>query len=172
MTEKKLKLISYLYLIIPIIIFVIGWTKVVFSIPITICLIVIFKLLCNQIKYRNENIIEFKKIIPIFIIILLICITSGLGGFFYQSSDWDARNAIFRDLVQQDWPVYYEKSNSALTYYIGQWMVPSVFGKIVIVIANAISSIFPNIFTNILKKLSLEFAFKIGNIAIDRKSVV
>lgn len=166
MTEKKLKLISYLYLIIPIIIFVIGWTKVVFSIPITICLIVIFKLLCNQIKYRNENIIEFKKIIPIFIIILLICITSGLGGFFYQSSDWDARNAIFRDLVQQDWPVYYEKSNSALTYYIGQWMVPSVFGKIVIVIANAISSIFPNIFTNILKKLSLEFAFQVGNIVL------
>ena len=166
MTEKKLKIISYLYLITPIIIFVIGWTKPIFSIPITICLIIILKLLHNQVKNETENIIEFKKIIPIFIIILLICITSGHGGLFYQSSDWDARNAIFRDLVQQDWPVYYEKSNSALTYYIGQWMVPSVFGKIVIVIANVISSIVPNIFTSIMKKLSLEFAFQVGNIVL------
>lgn len=166
MTEKRLKLISYLYLIIPIIIFVIGWIKLVFSIPVTICLIIIFKLLYNQTKDDNQNIIELKKIIPIFVIILLICITAGHGGLFYQSSDWDARNAIFRDLIQQDWPVYYEKSNSALTYYIGQWMVPSIFGKFAIFIANATNSIFPNIFTSIMKKLSLEFAFKVGNIVL------
>lgn len=166
MTEKNLKLISYLYLIIPVIIFVISWTKLFFSIPITICLIIIFKLLYNQTKNDNQNISELKNIIPIFVIILLICITAGHGGLFYQSNDWDARNAIFRDLIQQNWPVYYEKSNSALTYYIGQWMVPSVFGKLAIFIANVTSSIFPNIFTSIMKKLSLEFAFKLGNIGL------
>ena len=132
MTEKKLKLISYLYLIIPIIIFVIGWVKLIFSIPITICLIIILKLLYNQNKHNNENIMGLKKIIPIFIIVLLICITSGHGGLFYQSSDWNARNAIFRDLIQHKWPVYYEKSNTSLTYYVGQWMVPSIFGKVII----------------------------------------
>lgn len=166
MTGKKLKIISYLYLITPIIIFAIGWIKPVFSIPIIICLLIILKLLYKQIKDDIKLIIEFKKIIPIFLIILLICITSGHGGLFYQSTDWDARNAIFRDLIQQDWPVYYEKSNSALTYYIGQWMVPGIFGKIYICIANIISSVFPNMFTSIMKNMSLEVAFKIGNIAL------
>ena len=47
MTDRKLKLISYLYLIIPVIIFIMGWIKIVFSIPITICLLVILKLLYN-----------------------------------------------------------------------------------------------------------------------------
>ena len=48
MTDRKLKLISYLYLIIPVIIFIMGWIKIVFSIPITICLLVILKLLYNK----------------------------------------------------------------------------------------------------------------------------
>ena len=107
-----------------------------------------------------------KKIIPIFIIVLLICITSGHGGLFYQSSDWNARNAIFRDLIQHKWPVYYEKSNTSLTYYVGQWMVPSIFGKVIITISNIINNIFPNIFTSIMKNLSAEIAFYVGNIAL------
>ena len=130
MSIKNLKLISYLYLILPVIVFVIGWCKPIFSIPITIALLFVFKLTYNQYKKQNENFISKNKTIIIFIFMILVCVLAGHGGLFYQSSDWDCRNAIFRDLINFDWPVYYEKSDSALVYYIGQWMVPAVIGKL------------------------------------------
>ncbi len=165
MTDRKLKLISYLYLIIPVIIFIMGWIKIVFSIPITICLLVILKLLYNKSK-ENTEIINSKYILPILLFVVLICITAGHGGVFYQSPDWDARNAIFRDLIKLDWPVYYEQSNSALTYYIGQWMVPSIIGKSIVFIANIINKLIPNTITKIINYTAIEYSFYIGNIAL------
>lgn len=54
---------------------------------------------------------------------------SGIGGYFTQSQDFHNRNAIFRDLLTHSWPVYFEGTNSALTYYIGYWIVPALIGK-------------------------------------------
>ena len=79
MTDRKLKLISYLYLIIPVIIFIMGWIKIVFSIPITICLLVILKLLYNKSK-ENTEIINSKYILPILLFVVLICKTREKPG--------------------------------------------------------------------------------------------
>lgn len=129
MSERSLKIISYVYLIIPIIIFLIGWVNLKFALLPILFLITI---LIRKIKEKSEkNLFVSKKfLLYIFLIINFICILGGLGGLYYQSSDWHCRNAIFRDLINNDWPVYYEKSNSALSYYIAIWMFPAIIRKI------------------------------------------
>ena len=119
MQSRTLKIYSYIYLILPVLIFFIGYLKPIISIPISIGICVMFFLLIKQAIEEKEKVIS-KIILPIlFIVILIICIFAGQGGLFYQSADHHWRNAIFRDLVNFEWPVYYSDSNSALNYYIG-----------------------------------------------------
>ena len=54
---------------------------------------------------------------------------SGIGGYFTQSPDFNNRNALFHDMLNHSWPVYFEGTDSALTYYIGYWIVPAIIGK-------------------------------------------
>ena len=132
MKNKDLKKITYYYILVPFIIFILGFIKLRYSIPITVMLILITIKVFHNNKCKDDNllILENKKILIVFFIVFLICIFAGHGKFFYQSKDYFMRNAIFRDLVNRKWPVYYEKNNTALVYYIGQWLVPAVFGKI------------------------------------------
>ena len=129
MKIKELKLISYIYIILPIIIFLLGFLKPIFSIPITIVLCIILYKLFYMYKKEDSLFVEKNDIIFILFFAFIICIFAGHGKFFYQSSDYTIRNAVFRDLVTFKWPVYY-KNNTALSYYIGQWMVPSLIGKL------------------------------------------
>ena len=127
--KKILKNISYSFLIIPIIIFFIGWIKSIIAIPASVLLIII---LIRKFKETEdkEEVISKRNLLIVFIICFILCIISGIGGLFYQSYDWDWRNAIHRDLILYDWPVYYEQQNAGFTYYCGIWMVPSLIGKI------------------------------------------
>ena len=102
MNIKILKNLSYMYIILPVVVFMLGWCKPILSIPITIALVCTFLLIYKQHKDENETFISKKYIMIIFILVTIICILSGHGGLFYQSGDWDARNAIFRDLINID----------------------------------------------------------------------
>ena len=135
MNKNKLTIVSYLYLIIPIIVFCIGWLKPIVSIPATITLTIIIVLKIVEVKReKTENFISKKALLIIFGLIIFICITAGQGNLFYQSSDWHWRNAVYRDLINIKWPVYYENSNAIMTYYIGFWMLPAVIGKITLLV--------------------------------------
>jgi len=151
MKNRTLKLLSYSYLIVPILIFIGGWIKYQLSIIIIIGLLVCLYGTINQKNDNDEEVIIDKKILyQYLIVIIIICITAGIGNLFYQSSDWDIRNAIFRDLIKYNWPVCYE-DNTMLTYYIGIWMVPAMIGKACI---------------TILGTEYLEVAFSISNIIL------
>ena len=130
MNKKQLNIISYFYLIFPILIFLIGFVKFKFAIIPVLLLIVIFLRRILEKVETNEKFIRKKDIMIIFVIVFLICIFAGQGGLFYQSNDWHCRNAIFRDLINKKWPVYYQNQSYALTYYIGFWMFPALIGKI------------------------------------------
>lgn len=159
MQSRTLKIYSYIYLILPVLIFFIGYLKPIISIPISIGICVMFFLLIKQAIEEKEKVIS-KIILPIlFIVILIICIFAGQGGLFYQSADHHWRNAIFRDLVNFEWPVYYSDSNSALNYYIGHWMVPASIGKIFTPISQNIAWQVANISLLIWSAIGVTLAF-------------
>jgi len=68
--------------------------------------------------------------------VLIWALLSGIGGFAFQNSDFHTRNAIFRDLINYDWPVkYIYSTNTTLTtynlaYYIGFWLPAALVGKL------------------------------------------
>jgi hypothetical protein len=127
---KWLVLLSYLYMIIPISIFFVGYLKIGIGILFTV---VIFGGLYFAMKeYDSMGKLEIN-IVHLAVLILLLLgwiYMSGIGGWTYQRWDWHGRNAVLHDLIDYTWPVVYPETGNALVYYFIYWMVPAVAGKL------------------------------------------
>lgn len=137
--EKKAKLgvvIAYIYLVLPFVIFVLGWGKLWIAVPVVFLLIFCFwriilyapKLWIPELTRNN-----IEKIVIIVAVICLWVYLSGIGQLVFQNTDHLARNAIFDILVEYSWPVYgtgVNGSETSLIYYIGYWLPSAVMGKI------------------------------------------
>lgn len=124
---------SYLYLLLPYLIFIITYTKYQISIPVSILLLIIlFLIIRDAIKnYNSYYSVSMFSLIIISIMIIAIIIISGIGEVFPQNIDMRlGRNAFFRDLVNFSWPIIYPESGFGFVYYFAHWVIPSIFGKI------------------------------------------
>ena len=127
MTQAFLYRMSFLYLTLPVLIFFASWIRPLISIPFIILSVIIACFNWRNIKGNQE--IPVKNLIISALVALAWCYLAGLGGFYYQSDDYHFRNAVLRDLITHEWPVYYPAFDGALVYYIGHWMVPALIGK-------------------------------------------
>lgn len=125
---KTYKTLAFAYLCMPLLMFFSGFLKLTFGLVLCAVLLFVFMEACASFEDGRIDISK-NVLIAISVVLLAWCIFGGQGGFWYQSSDWDIRNAIFRDLVNCDWPVIYENKSSALCYYVGHWLVPAVIAK-------------------------------------------
>lgn len=148
-----LKKLSYIYLVAPIILFILGFVKLYISIPLSIGLV--FAMYKINKKTDSKNKIDKKIIFILLFISLFICFLAGHGCFFSQNPDYHARNAIFRDLINYKWPVIYTKTNCSLSYYIGQWIVPALFGKMFLPISHSLAWTMGNIMLLIWNSLGV-----------------
>jgi len=137
---------TIIYIIAPIIIFIFGWTKIIYSIVAFIIFgyfyIEMKKNLCNA----SGNLITRDTILfwsKIGIVVFLWVYVSGIGGFTFQNSDFWGRNPIYRDLCDYKWPVIYDLSQQsdyvknitgdstvAFSYYFAWWLAPALISKI------------------------------------------
>lgn len=124
--------IAYAVLLIPILIFFFGWLKWYYA------LFFAFILLAGMwLMYRSDYLnktesldIPLKTFICIAVIISLWILISGNSGVSVSNYDTPCRRAILRDLIDFDWPVYYDNTSNYLVYYHIFWMVPALIGKI------------------------------------------
>jgi hypothetical protein len=132
----QLRKIAFILLALPFIVFSIGWLKWYWSIVCVLAVIacLYFGLIRDEDHIFEEHTIEvsWPVIFAIMAIALIWVWQSGIGGYWTQSEDFRYRNAIYRDIVLRDWPVIYPATGHALVYYIGYWLVPAVFGKLVL----------------------------------------
>lgn len=143
--DKRLLTLTYTLLGIPLIIFVLFWVKWYVSIPtILIIIYLIYRSLKNFKCKRIEEykaIFDVKKWVIILILLLLLNIFPGSGGFMYQNWDYNARNAVLHDLIDYKWPVKYHYSDDdliynivgekgQLSYYFSYWLIGASIGKI------------------------------------------
>lgn len=131
--------LGYVYVLLPFLIFSLGWMKWYFAIPIAFILLGCFWKTCKEspsLWMPDMNFDNVMKILFILAIIALWVYYSGIGKFVFQNTDHQYRNGIFNLLVQSDWPVISSEilpgntSKSALIYYIGFWMPSAVIGKL------------------------------------------
>lgn len=123
-SEKAMLLISYFWLAFPFVIFLFGWTKLFFAIPVSIVVIGIIVINLKQ-KWKTMELFRIHKNDIISIIFIVFCvliwiILSGIGQRYWQNFDHFFRNEIFRLLISSDWPVICENDGgeySQLTYF-------------------------------------------------------
>ncbi len=124
--------LGYIYLILPVIIFIFGYCKLPIAIAGGILIAVssyfVFK---NSLKlWKPDNGRQQVFLAVVFLISLVWVYSSGIGALVFQNFDHNCRNPIFELLTTQDWPVVVADNKMILTYYTGFWMVPAVIGKL------------------------------------------
>jgi hypothetical protein len=130
MKIRNINLFSIVWLALGIAIFLIGWCRWYYSIPMILLMgYVVYK------QYQEDSsadtiLIGQNKLWISFIIIFLLMLLCGVGGYVVQPNDHFGRNAIFRDIMNYSWPVYDSGENHFLCYYLAFWMVPASIGKL------------------------------------------
>lgn len=129
--NKTLVIINLIYGYLPCIVFLFGWCNPFVSIPTSIALLVVMILFVKQM----DNVDSVKIEVPILILTLVVssafCLIIGYGGLFANFYDYIKHSSVIQDLVSYDWPVIYTQNEPAmLTYYLGQYIIPSLLGKI------------------------------------------
>lgn len=145
---KTLNQLTIIYTAVPLLIFLLTWLKpYIAAIAFILFLYAIYVGYFKNIKIEINKLIDNKNLVLIILLVsFLWCYFAGLGGFWYQSSDHDCRNAIFRDLINHSWPLYYDTADAAMVYYIGFWLPAAVFAKIFLFVSPMFSFFIGNIF--------------------------
>lgn len=136
LTYQKLKPFALSYLTAPLAVFFAGYLRAPFAVAgLAVLAFAWWYAVCKtpqvkQVGQQEQGItLSVPKLVLLFALMLLWGYLGGQTGFFYQNSDWGYRNAIYRDLITNSWPVYYPQKDTALVYYIGHWLVPAALTK-------------------------------------------
>lgn len=144
-TDKAVIFLGLLYIFLPILIFFntfLNYIGILFS----IVFIYFFYKLFKHLSVKEIPLLNKKNIlywIVAIIVILVWVYLSGIGGFSYQNDDFWARNAIYRDLINYDWPVIYDLTKEpsyvinllgsdkvAFSYYYIFWLPVALLSKL------------------------------------------
>jgi len=131
LSDKNIEIASLVYIILPYLIFAIGWLKL--PVGIIFCGLIIFSTILYSKNLNNTEVFLKNKNLKYFLITILIlliwCSISGLGGFGLQNNpDWEKNNAIFHDLFFNNWAVHYQ--DYSLVYYLGFYLPTGLIMKL------------------------------------------
>ena len=132
-----------LYLLLPCILFLLGWVQAYIAIPLSIALVACAVILCHRELPlvasteittgvgNNNNSFSTKDLIKLSIsLILLLLLTEFIGfhGHVQQSNDFIVRTPIYSTLIREDWPIY-SRTGDYFVYYHAFWLPPALLCK-------------------------------------------
>lgn len=138
--SRKFYVSCILFLLLPALIFLLGWVRPEISLPLALAGGVF---LWRWLRTLDYPIIPFgenrRTLLRAFALTFLWVFASGIGGYTYQNYDHYNRNAILRDLTMRSWPVRCEEMTipeaaspeirPTLVYYSGFFLMPALGGK-------------------------------------------
>ena len=144
-TDKGMAL-SLLYVILPVFLFFAGWLKLPAAILLCAVLLCFLKPLSKNLCVRHPG-VGFSSNpeywLTLAVVVFIWVLFSGIGGFSFQNTDYYVRNPVYRDLVNQSWPVCFDLSvqreavreivgsdTVAFTYYFCFWLPPALLSKL------------------------------------------
>lgn len=124
--------LAYLYLGLPIFIFITGWGNLFVAIigGLIVCASLYFACKNAPALWFPVNKTQRIRTLILLLLALIWVYISGIGGFVFQNSDHNCRNPLFELLVQSSWPVSLNDPPVILTYYIGFWLPSALVGKL------------------------------------------
>jgi len=137
-SRRALRCASLMTLLLPSASFLLTWLKPLPGLLMTAALFAAFFFYVRSSAAPARDVFGheddvFECPLSVFALVCLCALLwtflSGIGGLFYQTEDHYGRNAIFSDMLHHPWPVYFEGTTSALTYYIAYWLLPALAAK-------------------------------------------
>ena len=138
-TSKLPVQLCYLFLSIPMYIFIFGWLMIPYAIFMCIVLTVGLFLACRCAPEIDVSFMRKQNAVKIIVMLILAMVwvyLAGIGKFAYQNYDHMWRNAILEKLVEEPWPVIINDTKGffqnpvAMIYYFALWLPAALFGKI------------------------------------------
>jgi hypothetical protein len=131
---KKLTIVTLLYISAPTLFFLFFWLKPAYAFISVGCLIFAFILSVKNLPVDDELAMDSGRFRIIFISSFLMaistCLFSEFGVLPYQSYDYVAHNFKFNLLATQPLPLFDEDRQIYMCYYLGNYIVPALLGKV------------------------------------------
>jgi hypothetical protein len=132
--------LSYLYLILPFVIFSFGWYRLPVALVVCVVLVWVLYQIFRSFSSETTRPLQSRWLFAGIALLGIWVFLSGIGGYTFQNHDFHHRNAVFRDLIQYNWPVFYPPDTPAggaengqqpmeLVYYLGFWLPAALGGK-------------------------------------------
>ena len=126
---KHIHLLAEIYLIAPLFVFFAGWLNYGFALLMVLMLGLACYKLWTTNAIVNSEVFNLNMLMIAIGLAMVWCFFAGVGYFYYQSWDYHFRNAVFRDLINYEWPVMYDKAHTPMAYYMGFWLIPAMLTK-------------------------------------------
>ena len=144
-SRRALRCAALATLLLPAAAFLLTWVRPLAAIPCVAATAAAFMLYCRGREQADlfghsaddDFTLPLSALLAVVLCALAWTFLSGIGGCFYQNEDHYGRNAIFHDLLNHDWPVYFEGTPYALDYYVGFWILPALVGKLLAALMGA-----------------------------------
>lgn len=125
-------------LLLPCLLFVLGWVRPMFAIPSALMLIISACYCCrNTVRNWNQEYMycsfstkDAVKLALTLIGLLLFVDIVGVVGHVQQATDFAVRNAIYSELQKSPWPIFSAKGEY-FVYYHSFWLPPALLSKII-----------------------------------------
>ena len=137
-SRRALRCAAMATLLLPAAAFLLTWVRPLVSVPCAAAVVGALALYTRQRRAprglfgdaEDDFALPLSAVLAVVLCALIWTFFSGIGGCFYQNEDHYGRNAIFHDLLNHSWPVYFEGTPYALDYYVGFWILPALVGKL------------------------------------------
>ena len=166
--------VTYIYLALPLFLFLLTWLNFGFAALFGLVLgLAFYKMLQTNTEQTADFHLSRKMLISAGGLAFIWCFFAGIGYFYYQSFDYHFRNAVFRDLINYEWPVMYDKANTPLVYYMGFWLFPALITKVIALFSVSLNTLFfiGNIFLFIYAVLGATLIFLHIGLIVQAKNV-
>lgn len=131
MQISTLRTLSIAYLLAPNLIFVVGWFRPVYAIPVGLIMLTLFALQAKKYTHTAfEDDLSFKELALFLGIAFFWTFCSGTAGLSFQIIDYRNHNAKLFDLYQNPWPTYFPEIQQYACYYFGYYILPATVSKI------------------------------------------
>lgn len=123
--------VAVFYLLLPNILFLLGWIHWYWALPLAITLLVAWVKMSRRIGSRTFRLQKSDAwVLPLLALGAAVStVALGLHGHVPQHWDFIVRNPIYETLVRCDWPLY-NSEGKYFVYYMAYWLPPAMVSKI------------------------------------------
>lgn len=135
MRKRPILLAALIYLLLPNILFLLGWFHLYVSLPLALLLSVAALVVCFRSQPKNDTSATFVFANGDALLFLVCCLAAliltdlaGFTGHVKQSMDFAVRNPIYHTLVRESWPIFSNRGEYFI-YYHSLWLPPALISK-------------------------------------------